>query len=53
MRAHHFRPLNDVPNVDEIVLYPNWGPLVAAPIYIFWFTVPLLKFHLLGFKKER
>lgn len=44
MRAHHFRPLNDVPNVDKIVLNLNWGPIVAAPIYILYSTVPSLKF---------
>lgn len=44
MRAHHFRPLNDMPNVDKIVLNLNWGPIVAAPIYIIYSTVPSLKF---------
>lgn len=42
-----------MPNVDKIVLDLNWGPIVAAPIYIFWSTAPSLKFHRLALKKQK
>lgn len=45
MRTHHFRPLNDVSNVGRIMLNSNWGPSVAAPIYISSSAVLSLKVH--------